>query len=299
MGELAGLIAAFTWSVTSIALTSLSARTSPVALSALRLSAATLALPFVVLFSGTTGEIAAAPIIGLLAVAGSGFLGYGIGDTAYIRALSVVGIQITFPIATALFICFTVLGGILFFGESVTFGIIAGAILVGGGSSLLISSPRGKVGASVADRAEVRKRRLIGFGLLMTVGITWAIATLWLSEAKGDLSAIAAGAIRTPAGAIGLLAFGLATRPRDIAAPFSDRRHIGAIVLAGLFGTLFGSLLYVYSVVEAGPAKAAVLSSTAPLMALPLGVVFLGEVFTKRSVWGTVCCVGGIVLVTL
>ncbi len=304
MGEIAGLIAAFTWSCTSVMLASLSARTSPVALSALRMGAATIALPLVLFVSGTASEIANAPLLTILGIAVSGFLGYGLGDTIYIRALNVLGMQITFPITMALFIGLTVLGGIVLLDEPVTVGLLGGAVLVAYGASLLFSSSRQR---SAAEDIEARARGLApsprpgwaAYALLPLVGVFWAVATLWLAAAKGDLSAIAVGTIRTPAGAIALLTFGLITQPANMRAPFSDRMHIGTIVVAGLLGTLFGSLLYVYSVVEAGAAKAAVLSATAPLMALPLGVIFLGEPFTRRSVGGTACCVGGILLLTI
>ena len=304
MGEIAGLIAAFTWSCTSVMLASLSARTSPVALSALRLGAATLALPIVLLVSGTASQIGDASMLTILGIAGSGFLGYGLGDTVYIRALNVLGIQITFPMTMASFIGLTVLGGIVLLDEPVTIGLLGGAILVALGASLLFSSSKRRTAA--AD-IEARARGLApsvrpgwaAWALLPLVGIFWAVATLWLSASKGDLSAIAVGTIRTPAGAVALLTFGMITQPGSMRAPFADRMHIGTIVVAGLLGTLFGSLLYVYSVVEAGAAKAAVLSATAPLMALPLGVIFLGEPFTRRSVGGTAACVGGILLLTI
>ena len=304
MGEIAGLIAAFTWACTSVMMASLSARTSPVALSALRLGAATLALPLVLLFSGTTSEIADAPLLTILGIAASGFLGYGLGDTVYIRALNVLGMQITFPITMALFIGLTVLGGIVLLDEPMTFGLLGGAALVAYGASLLFSSSRRKTSeAEVQARAQglapSARPGWTAYALLPLVGLFWAVATLWLSAAKGDLSAIAVGTIRTPAGAIALLAFGLITQPANMRAPFASRMHIGTIVVAGLLGTLFGSLLYVYSVVEAGAAKAAVLSATAPLMALPLGVIFLGEPLGRRSVGGTACCVGGILLLTI
>jgi drug/metabolite transporter (DMT)-like permease len=297
MGEIAALIAAVTWSCTSVALTSLSARTSPVALSALRLSAATLALPLVISATGNWGDVTAAPPLTILGVAGSGLLGYGLGDTVYIRALGVVGIQKTFPISMALFICLTVAGGVLLLDESFKWALIAGAALIGAGIYLLAVPPGGD--SATANRSRHHRISLEGYLLLGLVGVFWAGATLWLAQARGDLPPLAAGALRTPAGAIALLGFGLATHPRDIIAPFRNRRHIGAIVAAGILGTTFGSLAYVYAVLEAGAARTAVLSATSPLMALPLGVAFLGERITRRVGLGTVACVAGILLVVV
>jgi uncharacterized membrane protein len=122
-----------------------------------------------------------------------------------------------------------------------------------------------------------------GYVLLLLVGIFWAAASLVLAGKRGELGAVAAGTIRAPAGAIALLGFVAATQRAELAAPFRDRRHLWAIVLAGLIGTGIGSMLYVYSVVEAGAGRAAVLSATAPLMGLPLSILILKE--AQRQSW--------------
>ncbi|HET7737978.1 MAG TPA: DMT family transporter [Tepidiformaceae bacterium] len=319
MGELAALVAALTWSATSVVLTSLSARTSPVALSALRLSAATLVLPFILLFSGQAGDISAAPWTAVAAMIGSGFIGYAVGDTLYIRSLGLLGMQKTFPISMALFISLTVLGGILLLDEPFKWTLLLGAVLIGAGVYFIVIPRRGTsadrlvvpsgaepaLASMVAVRAGRWPARSValrgpvaqGYIGIVVVGVLWAAASLWLAVGREDLGAVAAGALRTPAGAVGMVAFGLATRPRELIVPFADRRHIGAIVLAGLVGTAFGSLLYVYAVGEAGAARTAVLSAASPLMALPLSVIFLKEPLTGRILAGTVLCVGGIGLV--
>jgi drug/metabolite transporter (DMT)-like permease len=103
--------------------------------------------------------------------------------------------------------------------------------------------------------------------------------------------------VRTPIGAAGLLIVSFATRRSPLIALLRDRRQLGVIVVAGVVGTAIGSLCYVYSVVEIGAARAAVLSATSPLMALPLAFLFLKERTTWQIGAGTVACVAGIVLV--
>lgn len=322
MGELAALIAALTWSCTSVALTSLATRTSPVALSALRLTAATIVLPFVLIAAGQVGDLQHATAGQLAAVIGSGLIGYGIGDTFYIRSLNVLGMQRAFPISQSLFIVLTVVGGIVLLDEPFKWGLVAGAVLIGAGALLVVlraaeeGRPRvlavdeavvvvggGEPPPPLAPAADVPRghapdaRAIEGYLLLLTVGVTWAAATLWLAGGRGDLPAVAAGVVRTPAGAVALMAFGLAFQRHEIIAPFHSARRLAAIAAAGLAGTAFGSLLYVYAVLEAGAARTAVLSATAPLLALPLSVLFLKERVTTRIAAGTVLCVAGIVLV--
>lgn len=311
-GQFAALAAAMIWACTSIALTSLSTRIAPVVLSGLRLAFGSAVVLVVLAFSGQAHDLADASKASLAGVILSGFIGYGFGDTIYIVALKRVGMQRTFPITMALFITLTVVGGVVVLGEDFTWGLPVGALLIGAGVYLLVIPANGSdpqpmppVPAEPAmnTMAEIRRPAAFaapdafGYGMLLAVGILWAIATLWLANARGDLDAVAAGAIRTPAGATALLGFALATQRPNLVAPFRNRNHLLAILAAGMVGTGIGSLLYVYSVLEAGAAQAAVLSATSPLMALPLSIIFLGERFTRRIGAGTAVCVLGIVVV--
>jgi drug/metabolite transporter (DMT)-like permease len=314
VGELAALIAAMTWSVTSVALTSLSARTAPAVLSALRLAAGSIVLLALLLASGQVSDLQQATTLGLAGVIASGLVGYGLGDTIYIAALGRLGMQRTFPVTMALYIGLTVVAGVVLLDEPFTWGLPFGAILIGAGIYLIVIEPAGgrpqplphvpaaePAMSAFADVPDAPRpgagTDYFGYLLLLLVGILWAIATVWLAGSKGDLGAIAAGAIRTPAGAISLLAFATMTQRPALVRPFKDRGHITAIVIAGIVGTGFGSLMYVYAVVHAGAARTAILSATAPLLALPLSIMFLGERFTGRIGVGTVLCVVGILLV--
>jgi drug/metabolite transporter (DMT)-like permease len=103
--------------------------------------------------------------------------------------------------------------------------------------------------------------------------------------------------LRTPAGAIGLLAVTGMFQRDDLVLPFRRWQHWGAIAAAGILGTALGSLLYVYAVIHAGAARAVVLNATAPLMAVPLAIIFLGERFSQRVAIGTVLSVAGVIFV--
>lgn len=310
MGEIAALIAAVTWAASSIAFTRFASRTAPAVVSALRLGAASLILPFVLLASGQTGDLGEASWQTLAWVIISGSLAYAVGDTLYIQVLGTLGMQRAFPISMALFIGLTVAGGVVLLGEEFTWGLPAGALLIGAGISLIVV-PRAKDGVVepapgegdllVADPPgpPANSSALSGYLLLLLVGIFWAAASLLLAGKRGDLGAVAAGTIRAPAGAIALLGFTVLAQREALIEPFRDRRHLMAIVVAGVIGTGLGSMMYVYAVVEAGAARTAVLSATAPLMGLPLSVLFLKEQIDWRVGAGTLLCVLGIVLVVV
>lgn len=304
------------WAGTSVALTSLSSRIAPAVLSGLRLGFGSLVVFVIFAFSGETGDLAAASAASLFGVIVSGFIGYGLGDTLYIAALKRLGMARTFPVTMALYIGGTVFGGVVLLDEAFSWGLPAGAALIGAGIYLIVipaagtRQPLPPVPAEPASATFAETEAgsatgafaapgVSGYTLLIAVGFFWSVATLWLAAAKGDLGPIAAGAVRTPAGAVALIGFAFATQRPQLAAPFRNRNHLLAIIAAGMVGTGLGSLAYVYAVVEAGAARTAVLSATSPLMALPLSILFLGERLNRRIIAGTACCVGGILLVVL
>ncbi|MCK9518154.1 MAG: DMT family transporter [Dehalococcoidia bacterium] len=308
MGEAAALLSAFTWSGTSVAMATIALRTPPVVLSALRLGVGSIIL-FVVLFAGGQfNELTAASASSIWAMVGSGIVAYALGDTLYIVALNLLGVQRAFTVSMTLFISLTVLGGVVLLDEPFGGWQMVGTVLVAAGIATIVRTRA--AAATVRSTAEVevpaersllqrlRRDRLIrGYAVIAVVGVLWATATLWLASGREELGSLAAASLRTPAGAIGLLGFALATRPRALAAPFADFRHIGAIAAVGVAGTAFGSLAYVYAIGEAGAARATILSSVSPLMALPLSVIFLREQLSRSTLTGTVICVAGILLV--
>jgi DME family drug/metabolite transporter len=299
VGEAAALIAAFTWSATSVAYARLTLTVTPVALSAIRLAMASLAFPILLLIAGQGSEIADAPAAAIIAMVGSGILAYAVGDTMYLAALKRMGIQQTFTITMALFIILTVIGGIVWLGEEFNWLQIFGGIMVGAGIYMIVA-PRRKAELHPVHQGEALPERggmVYGYALIVLVGVFWAAATLWLAQGRDEMGSIAASALRTPAGAAGMLAFGLVTAPRDLVTPFQKRSTILGIAAVAAIGTLFGSLLYVYAVGEAGPGRTSILNACAPLLALPLAVTVLKEPFTKVVAAGTVLSVLGIVLV--
>ena len=240
-------------------------------------------------------------------------IGFTIADPAYVRTLSLVGMQRTYPTTVALFILFTTLGGVLILGEHLTAGLVAGGTLIVGGTYLIVvrpgdarpSPPTEEIPAldprastlAVAVPARTARQGLEGRALLVAVPLLWTIASLWLAGSRGDLGAISAAAVRIPAATVLLTMLIVATRPDDLRAATADRRDVIAIGAAGIAGIAIGSLLYIVALIEAGAARSAVLSASSPLFAMPLAVLFLREQLTARVLIGTLISVGGIVLV--
>jgi drug/metabolite transporter (DMT)-like permease len=109
---------------------------------------------------------------------------------------------------------------------------------------------------------------------------------------------VAAGVIRiTINGLVLLPVAGLWEGKRDLLG--NSVQDTLALAVAGIIGIGIGSLLYIFAVQEAGAGKTAVLTSTLPLFALPLAVIFLREKITPTVLLGTALCILGIWLVAV
>ena len=312
MGEAAALTMAMSWAAAGTAVTSLSARLPTIALTGLEVSFATAVILVALIVSGQTVDVVGASAVTLLAVAGSGVIDFAVAEPLYIRALSVAGMQRTYGVTTGLYILFATVGGVVVLGERFTPGLPMGGALIIGGTYLIVTrwqrgpehspgeaeaaaTPAAAGSPLVAPRAATRK--LEGYALLAVAPVLWTVATLWLASAGSELGAIPATAVRMTVGTVLLMGLLTTARRADLRYAVSRRRDLVTVAVASVGGISLANLLYVYALIEAGAARTAVLSATAPLFAIPFAIVFLHEALTRRVVLGTTLSVAGIIIV--
>jgi drug/metabolite transporter (DMT)-like permease len=104
---------------------------------------------------------------------------------------------------------------------------------------------------------------------------------------------MAIAAIRLPAGGLAVAAVSVAATRGGVLRRLPRGRDLLATLGIATFGTGLGSWLYLFAVTEAGAARAVVLNSTAPLMAIPLAMLFLHERATPRVGAGSALCLAG------
>ncbi len=312
MGEAAALTMAVSWAAAGTAVTSLSTRLPTIALTGLEVSFATAVILVALVASGQTVDVVGASAVTLLAVAGSGVIDFAVAEPLYIRALSVAGMQRTYGVTTGLYILFATVGGVVVLGERFTPGLpIGGALIIGGTYLIVTRWQRGPehsatevdpaaapapAGAALVARVAAT-RKLEGYALLAVAPVLWTVATLWLASAGGELGAIPATAVRMTVGTVLLMGLLTTARRADLRYAVSRRRDLVTVAVASVGGISIANLLYVYALIEAGAARTAVLSATAPLFAIPFAIVFLRESLTRRVVLGTTLSVAGIIVV--
>jgi drug/metabolite transporter (DMT)-like permease len=319
MGAAAALASSFTWALTSVMLTSQSGRMRPLVMSGIRSGTASVALLALLVATGGLTQFDEVTAITVLSMAGSGIMGQAVGDTFYINALGRLGVTRSFPITNSAYPFITFVLAVVLLGEELTWTSPAGgALIVAGITWIVLEQRRGEDGAAAVP-AEIMR----GVVFAVLAAAAWATATVWLRGQQGNLDAIGAAAIRIPAASLAVLATlavsaGMArasrtvpARPREpeealppIAGAALDApeqrppwRSIAVVGLAGLLGTGLGSVLFIYAVEHIGAAKTAFLTTSAPVFALPMGMIFLSERLTPRIALGTAVTVAGIWLV--
>jgi drug/metabolite transporter (DMT)-like permease len=177
-------------------------------------------------------------------------------------------------------------------GEPLTWTLILGALLVVVGI-ILVSRSAGDV---TSGRVIEPGARRVGLLLAFAVSVLWAIGQVSLKPGAAGVHSVVANSVRQPLAAL-LLVVPCLLRGRWRELRSLDRKSWGIIVLASLVGTGFGTLLFVMAIQMTGAGRTAILTSTAPLMAVPFSMLWMSERPTRLTLAGTLLTTMGIALV--
>jgi drug/metabolite transporter (DMT)-like permease len=292
LGILVGLICAMTWAGSSSLLKPLTAKLDPFALNGARTLVGGFSMFLLTLFVGHTGnyQTLTLPKMGFLFA--SVILGGGVGDVFYLLSLRRIGVARAFPIAST-YPALTLIFAALFLNDPITLGVIAGLVLVLGGI-MLISRPKDD---APRKHAAAARADLGGVLMALVASAFWAAGGVLVAPGIQGLDPIMVASVRTPA--LSLVLLGIVTlRKTWPSFRTLTRREWVLLVVTGFLGWGAGSVLFLWTVALTGAARAAILTSTAPLFALPLSVLFLKEKVTRVILAGTALTVVGVILVS-
>jgi len=287
LGALAALGSAVTWAVTGLLVRSLMADLGSVAVNALRSSVGGALLVAWVLGTRGIAPFASISAGALALLALSIVAAVTIGDTMFFESTRALGlgramtVSMTYPVGAALLAA-------AFLDEPITPALAAGTLLTLGGLTLIV--------APWAQRAP-GERFWLGVGTATLASLAWAVSVVFLKSPLDDIEPVTAQAIRLP-----LAAATLWVTPWARGALGGLRRRDPSVLarLAGLSVlNAVSSVMFVAGVKHAGVAVATVLSSTAPMFAIPLAVVFLGERLSLGALLGAAVTLAGIVVLQL
>jgi drug/metabolite transporter (DMT)-like permease len=290
-GELVALLSAFLWAGASVLLAMGARRIHVVPLNLVRCAVSTTFFWTLLPFYGGLDALADIPlsswswlvlsVLGLLVV----------GDTLYFRSMDLAGVSWALPVAS-INPLWAVLLAAYFVGEPLTWSLLLGALLVVVGI-VLVSRTAGDRGDGAPQDPRARRTGLL---LALLVSVLWAIGQVALKPATAGMHSVVANSVRQPLGLLMLLGLSL-VRGRWRELQRLDRRSWAVIFVASLVGTGIGTLFFIMAIQMAGAGRTAVLTSTAPLMAIPFSVLWLRERPTRWTLAGTVLTTAGIALV--
>jgi drug/metabolite transporter (DMT)-like permease len=290
-GELIALISALLWAIASVLLTVGAKRIHVLPLNLLRCMVSTTFFWILLPFYGGFKALAAIPpsawlwlvvsVLGLLVV----------GDTLYFRSLDLAGVSWAMPVSSITPLWAVLLAALLV-AEPLTWSLLFGAVLVVAGVTLL-SRTTGQASNGRAIEPQARRKGLL---LAFVVSILWAGGQVALKPATAGIHSVVANSVRQPMGMVMLLGLTLVQgRWRELKK--LDRKSWLVILAASLVGTGFGTLLFIMAIQMTGAGRTAVLTSTAPLLAMPFSMLWLKERPTRWTLVGTLLTVAGIGLV--
>jgi drug/metabolite transporter (DMT)-like permease len=288
LGALCALGSACTWAVTSLIVRALNPVLGSVAINALRTTAGGVLLLAAVLVLHGPGALAAVSAEALALFAVSIVAAIAIGDTVFFESTRHLGvargmtIAMSYPLMSALLAA-------AFLDEPLTVRLLVGAGLTLAGLALVVRE-RG-------EDAPAPGAWWLGVGAATLAALAWAVSAVALKAPLREVDAVTAQAIRLPIAGLLLMATpwarGAVERVRT-----GERRVVMLMVVLSLL-TVLSSVMFTAAVKFSGVGVAVVLSSTAPMFALPLGLLFLGERLTAGPIAGTLIAMAGIAVIQL
>jgi DME family drug/metabolite transporter len=287
-GALCALGSALTWAITSLLVRTVCPPLSSVTVSVLRsLMGGGLLVAWVLAVGGfaqlggmSWGTFAFLAVSIVLAIA--------VGDVLFFESARMLGLARAMTVSMT----YPLMGAILaavFLDEPISARLAVGSVVTLSGLAIIVLT-------RPTEEARPGHTRL-GLAAATAAAAAWAGSLLVLKPAMGALDPVTAQAVRLPLAGLLLLAtpWGWDTGSQIA------RVNRGVLARVALLGavTAMSSVLFVSGVKLADVAVAAVLSSTAPLFAIPLGLIFLGERLTARAALGTLVTVSGLAVLQL
>lgn len=288
LGALFSLASALSWAVVSLLVRQVAGTLNSASINALRtLGAGVLLLGSVLLVGGIDSlDGMSLAAFGLLAL--SVVLSGSIGDTVFFESSRFLGLARAMT-ASMTYPMFSALGAAVFLQEPLTPALVAGSLLTLGGLGVIVGGR-----PSEPDRPG---HLWLGLVTAQAASLCWAVGVILLKVPLASVDATTAQAVRLPIAGLALFltpwVWGSVATVRAAGPPLVAMLALLAVLTAG------SSLLFVAGVKYAGVGVSTVLSSTAPMFALPLGTLFLGERMTRAAALGTAITVAGVAVLNL
>ncbi len=296
LAEAAALLNALCWAATGVTAKSLSSAVRPYHVITVHTLLAGTVFIVVVLASGQISGVTDAPTRALLLFAAAAVLNT-FGSYIFFTAVSKGTVGGTYTTTTGLYVLLSLAAGAVFLDERVLplAGIGAAGIL----SGVFILNGRGKRGSTALEQESqnLRGRLMAGAGLGAVTAVLWTLGLLVLKWGLEDSDPLTGAFMRNVVAAAIYVGIGLSLGAKTAIPKTGTRDWVIMIASAGFFTASTYTWNYALANTDAG--RTAVLSSTAPVFALILAVLFLRERLNVIALAGTSAALVGTLLVVI
>jgi drug/metabolite transporter (DMT)-like permease len=275
------------WALTSLLVRSLTPRFGTVAINAARTTLCALLIAAWMTFVGDFDGLAAVSARSLVLLLVSIVTAIAIGDTIFFESTRMLGLGRAMTLSMSYPVVAAILAALLL-DERITAQIAIGGLVTLVGLALVVAT-RQEAGAP--------PRSWRGIAAAGGAALAWGVSVVALRVPLAEIDALTAQFVRLPLGAA--LLWAMPWSWRDGRALMHGGRDVAVRLGVLSVLTAVSSVMYVLAIKHAGVAVATVLSSAAPLFAVPLGVIFLGERLPPIAFVGAGVAVAGIVVLKL
>jgi drug/metabolite transporter (DMT)-like permease len=284
VGALCALGSAFTWALTSLLARTIHPTLSFVAINAIRSTVAGLLLVGWVVAVDGVRALTSISMTTFVLLALSIAVAVGVGDNLFFESSRTVGLARSMTIAMTYPLITTLLAALIL-GETITARVVVGALLTLAGIALIVA---GRPHAT----EERHEHYWLGVGAASLASVAWGISPIMMKAPLQELDAAAVQSVRLPVAAAILWVMPWARGA--VGALVNSGRTVIVRMAALSLLTVFSSVMYVAGIKYAGVAIGSILSSVAPMFAIPLGVIFLGERLSLGAVLGVLVTIAGL-----
>lgn len=296
IGILFSLMAAIAWAISSIISKFLTSSIDIYFLNVFRLWGGSIILIIITLLTGRLSVLFVTPNEQVFLIAMAGLIAISIGDTIYIKSLSLVDVSRAFPIAQCTFPVITMIIAILFLKEPFSSINIVGGFLVVTGIYLVVVKGRNLITTSTMSiEADIK-----GVLLAFLAAATWTAGSVILKIAVVGVDPLIAATIRIPIAALVLTGFVLSNRRSQL---FLIKgygfRNIGLAAIGGVAAFGIASVAFVTAMQIIGVGKTVLITAIAPILILPFSIIILNERPTRIALLGILTGVIGLIFISL
>jgi drug/metabolite transporter (DMT)-like permease len=298
-GELAALLTACFWTVTSLVFEAAAKRIGSLTLNLIRLCLALFIYTFFLSFRRGLPFPSDASADAWLWLSLSGLVGFVVGDLLLFKAFVVVGARVSMLIM-ALVPPITAITGWIVLGETLTMLNIAGMIITIAGICLVVLKK--EVPETINGIRNNFRFRYPVKGVLLAVGGAFGQAVgLVLSKfGMKDYDAFAASQIRVLAGMIGFIVlFFVLRRWNNVWAGIKNGKGMLLTSVGAVFGPFLGVSFSLVAIQNTNTGVAATIMSIVPVLIIPPAVILFKERVNLKEIIGAVIAVGGVALLFL